>query len=376
MALKATLFPIMPEKPFIIDSHCDLAWNMQTYGRDYTRSAAETRQLEKGSDTPETNGDSLIGWSDYLRGRVALVFSTLFASPARARMGAWDKVVYSDYEEAHRIYLDQLNLYRQLTDSKPDHFRLILNTTDLRFHMQEWQSPEEKDHPVGLLPLMEGADAVRSPAELEEWYSLGLRLIGLAWAGTRYAGGTREPGPLTEDGRRLLKTMSSFNFTLDLSHMDEQSALEALDLYEGPLVASHANCLALLPNFPTNRHLSDRVIRGLIERDGIIGIIPVNSFLKSGWSRSRGSRREEVPLDVAAAHMDHVCQLAGDARHVGLGTDFDGGFGLQSVPPEIDTIADLQKLVPLLVARGYSESDAAYILGGNWLNFLEKNLPS
>jgi membrane dipeptidase len=376
VALNATLFPTMSEKPFIIDSHCDLAWNMQTYGRDYTRSAAETRRLEKGSAVPESNGDSLIGWPDYQRGRVALVFSTLFASPARARMGAWDTVVYSDYEEAHRLYLDQLHLYRQLADSKPDHFRLILNTKDLRHHMDEWGSPEKKDHPVGLLPLMEGADAIRSPAELEEWYSLGLRLIGLAWAGTRYAGGTREPGPLTEEGRRLLKAMASFNFTLDLSHMDEQSALEALDLYEGPLAASHANCLALLPNFPTNRHLSDRVMRGLIERDGVIGIIPVNSFLKSGWSLSRGGRRDEVTLDVVAAHLDHVCQLAGDARHVGLGTDFDGGFGLQSVPPELDTIADLQKLVPLLVARGYSESDAAYILGGNWLNFLEKNLPS
>jgi len=205
---------------------------------------------------------------------------------------------------------------------------------------------------------------------------MGLRLIGLSWAGTRYAGGTREPGPLTEDGRRLVKAMMNYNFTLDLSHMDEQSALESLDLYNGPIVASHSNCLALLPNFPTNRHLSDRVIRGVIERDGVIGIVPFNAFLKSGWSRAKGSAREEVPLDVVAAHMDHVCQLAGDARHVGIGSDYDGGFGLQSVPPEIDTIADLQKLIPLLIARGYSESDTANILGSNWLNFLEKNLPS
>ena len=364
------------EKPFIIDSHCDLAWNMQTYGRSYTRSAAETRQLEKGTRIPESNGDSLIGWPDYQRGRVAIVFSTLFASPLRTKTGDWDQAVYSDYGEAHRIYLDQLRLYHQLADSKPDHFRLILNTKDLRGHMNEWQAPEKKNRPVGLIPLMEGADGIRSTDELDEWYELGLRLIGLAWAGTRYSGGTREPGPLTEDGRHLLKAMADFNFTLDLSHMDEQSVLEALDLYEGPIAASHANCLALLPNFPTNRHLSDRVIRGVIERDGIIGIVPLNSFLKTGWSRAKGSPREEVPLDVVAAHMDHVCQLAGDARHVGIGSDFDGGFGVQSVPPEIDTVADLQKLVPLLVARGHSDLDAANILGGNWLNFLEKNLPS
>jgi len=363
-------------KPFIIDSHCDLAWNMQNFGRDYTRSAAETRQLEKETAVPENNGDSLIGWPDYQRGRVAIVFSTLYASPRRSKMGDWDRTVYSNYEEAHRIYLEQLQLYHQLTDSMPDHFRFVLNTRELRAHMQDWGSPEKEKHPVGLIPLMEGADGIRSTDELDEWYELGLRLIGLSWAGTRYAGGTREPGPLTEDGRRLLKAMTDFNFTLDLSHMDEQSVLEALDLYEGPIVATHANCLSLLPNFPTNRHLSDRVIRGVIERDGIIGIVPLNSFLKTGWSRAKGSAREEVLLDVVAAHMDHVCQLAGDARHVGIGSDFDGGFGVQSVPPEIDTIADLQKLVPLLIAHGYSESDAANILGGNWLHFLEKNLPS
>ncbi len=101
----------------------------------------------------------------------------------------------------------------------------------------------------------------------------------------------------------------------------------------------------------------------------------MNGFLKTDWKRS-SSRREEVPLDAVAAHIDHVCQLAGDALHAGIGSDFDGGFGLQSVPPEIDTVADLQKLIPLLVARGYSETDAANILGGNWLNFLQKSLPS
>jgi membrane dipeptidase len=224
--------------------------------------------------------------------------------------------------------------------------------------------------------LMEGADGIRDVDELGEWHGLGLRLIGLAWSGTRYSGGTRQPGPLTDDGRRLLRAMADFNFALDLSHMDEQSALEALDLYEGPIAATHVNCLALLPDFPTNRHFSDRVLRGLIQRGGVIGNVPLNSFLKSGWSPTNGSRREEVPLDALAAHLDHVCQLAGDSLHAGIGSDFDGGFGVQSVPPEIDTVADLQKLVPLLRARGYSEPDAANILGLNWTHFLEKNLPS
>jgi membrane dipeptidase len=362
--------------PLIVDSHCDLAWNMLNFGRDYTRSAAETRLLEKGSLAADKNGDTLIGWPDYQRGQVAVVFSTLFAAPIRSKEGEWDKLCYSTFDQARRLYLDQIHLYRELADSKPDFFRLITNARELRQHLADWQDPAKEQRPVGLVVLMEGADAIRSVDELSEWYDLGLRLIGLAWSGTRYAGGTREPGPLTEDGRRLLRSMADFNLVLDLSHMDEQSALEALDLYEGPIVATHVNCLALLPNFPTNRHFSDRVLRGIIQRGGLVANVPLNSFLKTGWVRKNGSRREEVPLDMLAAHIDHVCQLAGDSLHAGIGSDFDGGFGLQSVPPEIDTVADLQKLIPLLRARGYSDSDAANILGLNWTHFLEKNLPS
>ena len=370
---KVRFFVIMT---LIIDSHCDLAWNMLNFGRDYTRSASETRQIEKDGFVPQRNGDSLVGWSDYQRGQVVIVFSTLFASPIRAKVGDWDKVCYSTCDEAHRLYMDQLRLYHQLADSKPDRFRLLSNAKDLRAHMAEWQTLSEGGHPVGLVPLMEGADGICNLDELAKWHELGLRVIGLAWAGTRYAGGTREPGPLTEAGRRLLKAMADFNFTLDLSHMDEQAALEALDFYTGPVIATHVNCLALLPGFSSNRHFSDHTLYRIIERGGVIGIVPFNTFLKTGWKRQGGSRRAEVPLDVVAAHIDHVCQLAGDAFHAGIGSDFDGGFGLQSVPPEIDTIADLQKLMPLLVARGYSETDAANIMGGNWLNFLEKNLPS
>ncbi len=349
---------------------------MINFGRDYTRSAAETRALEKGSLAAMQYGDTLVGWPDYQRGQVAVVFSTLFASPVRHREGEWDKIAYASYEQAHRLYRQQLDVYRELFDSKPDCFRLISNKRELQGHLAEWRDPARERRPVGLVMLMEGADGIRSVDELPEWYDLGLRLIGLSWAGTRYAGGTREPGPLTEDGRRLLRAMASFNFGLDLSHMDEQAALEALDLYQGPIMASHVNCLALLPGFPTNRHFPDRVLRGIIERDGVIGNMPLNSFLKTGWNRKMGSRREEVSLDVLVAHIDHVCQLAGDSRHVGIGSDFDGGFGVQSVPPEIDTIADLQKLVPLLRARGYSEEDAAHILGLNWLGYLEKNVLS
>lgn len=360
----------------IVDSHEDLAWNIHSFGRDYTRAARETRALEAGSIAVEKNGDTLLGWPDYQRGRVAVVFATLFASPARHLVGDWERVSYpdTDYAAAHRLYWTQLETYHRLADSHPDKFRLLASRVDLGGLLDNWHSLAD-GHPVGLLPLMEGADGVRSPSELAEWWNFGLRAIGLAWAGTRYCGGTKEPGPLTDEGRALLKAMADFPFTLDLSHMDEPAALEALDFYAGPVIATHGNCLALLPNYATNRQFSDRVLRGVIERGGVIGLVPFNTFLKVGWLRANGSLREEVSLASLADHIDHVCQLAGNTNHAGIGSDFDGGFGLQSVPPEIDTIADLHKLADFLQPRGYSDTDIDAILGGNWLRHLQESLP-
>jgi membrane dipeptidase len=157
--------------------------------------------------------------------------------------------------------------------------------------------------------------------------------------------------------------------------MDEPAAAEALDRYEGPVVATHVNCLSLVPGYESNRLFSDRMLHEIIERDGVVGITPFNGYLKAGWTM-RKSRREEVPLNVFVNHIDHICQLAGNSQHAGIGSDFDGGFGLQSVPPEIDSIADIQNLVPLLKARGYSDADIENIFGGNWITRLRKELPS
>ena len=363
--------------PLIIDAHQDLAWNMLTYGRDYTRSVMETRRLEAGSTAVARNGESTIGWPEYQRGQVAVIFSTLFAAPAKSKE-ALDTVWYKDPNTAHRLYRNQIDLYRKLADSHPDKFRLISSTPQLDSVIKHWSTPEQngEGHPVGLIYLMEGAEGIRSPDELAEWWDLGLRIIGLAWAGTRFCGGTGEPGPLTTEGRRLLSAMADHNFILDLSHMDEAAAFESLDRYEGPIIATHANCAALMQGASSNRHLPDRVIHGLIERNGVIGLIPFNTFLKVGWKAANGSRREEVPLDTLIAHIDHICQLAGNSLHAGIGSDFDGGFGLQSIPPELDSIADLQLIGTKLLQRGYTESDAANILGGNWLRFLREHLPA
>jgi membrane dipeptidase len=361
--------------PLLVDAHQDLAWNILTFGRDYTLPAVETRLREQGTLAPQYNGDTLLGWPDYQRGRVAVVFSTLYAAPARHKLGEWDSQCYATAEEAHLRYRLQMETYERLVGDHPTQFRLIKRRADLKAILTDWQQtePVEQEHPVGLVILMEGAEGVREPAELEEWYERGVRIIGLAWAGTRFSGGTHEPGPLTPEGYALLERMAEFNLTLDLSHMDEKAALQALDFYPGPIIASHANALSMVKGSESNRHLTDRLIQGLLGRGGTIGIVPFNSFLRPGWKES--GERASVTLDYVIAQIDYICQMAGDALHVGLGSDFDGGFGLQSVPAEVDTIADLRKIIPLLAQKGYTEADMTAILGGNWLDYLQSTLP-
>jgi membrane dipeptidase len=374
----------------IVDGHEDLAWNILTFNRDYTLSVADSRRLQAGSALHQKSDDTLLGWPEYQEGQVAVVFATLFVPPARKTEGDWETQYYLDPQQANRLYRAQIDVYQRLEENHTEKFRLIKTLDQLDELLSIWQKSEQSQeksgnlaggqdfhgsdgNPVGLVMLMEGAEGVRAPGELEEWWQLGVRLIGPAWAGTRFCGGTHEPGAMTKAGYALLEAMSGFGFTLDISHMDEKAVLQALDFYPGSIVASHANALSLLKGSDSNRHLSDRVIQGLLERDGIIGVLPVNKFLNPEWKRN--SPRELVSIQKVVDQIDYICQMAGDAFHVALGSDFDGGFGLQSVPSEIDSIADLQKLIPLLAARGYPVDAIAAIMGGNWLRHLRSSLP-
>lgn len=362
----------------IIDSHEDLAWNIVNLDRDYTRSAYETRKAEAGTPIPAFNGNTLLGWPQYIEGRVAVVFGTLYCGPKRLDQGKFPVRVYETPQEAHRCYHENLDAYRRLADEHPDHFHLLMDQSELADHLSKWTAftseTQEKAPPVGIVVLMEGAEGIRQPAEVERWYEWGVRLIGPAWAGNQYCGGIREPGPLTKQGHELLDHMANLGMVLDISHMDHQSARQSLDTYKGQVIASHANAESLIRGIPINRHLKDETIEQLIERGGVMGIVPLNGFLDWEW-RDHGGR-SAMSLDHYIAQIDHVCQLAGNTRHVALGTDFDGGFGVESVPAEIDTIADLQKLAPRLSEKGYNEEDIARIFNKNWLRILENNLPA
>jgi len=349
----------------IVDGHEDIAWNALVLGRDVRRSALETRRLEEGTGVPRRNGLCMVGLPEWLAGGVAVVLGTIFVEPARR--GSAEPHTYTTAEEAYALGQAQLDFYHRLTD-ECDQIALIGNRADLDGVLASWENETPQ---VGIVPLMEGADPVREPAEAEEWFERGVRLVCLSWkAGSRYAGGNAVPGPLTDAGRELLAVMADLGLILDVSHLAEEAFFEAVDRYEGRAVATHANPRARVAG---PRQLSNEMIRRLAERDGVIGIVPFNRFLRPGWTG--GDPKHTVTLADVAAAVDHVCQVVGDAAHVGLGSDFDGGFGAESAPAEIDTVADLARIGPALAEMGYGEENIAAVLGGNWLHLLRAALP-
>lgn len=361
--------------PFILDAHQDLAYNMTVLGRDYRLPNAETRLRDRQSGNEAYfGGGSLLGLPEYNAANVGLVFGTLFSVPERRRNPNFQgEQYYSTPKEAHRIYWDQLAFYHKLAETQSDAFRIVLTKQDLKNHLELWQTQKESLKPLGIVPLMEGAEGILDLDELPAWWEHGLRIIGLAWAGNRFCGGTREPGKLTAVGKDLIRAMAEIGFVLDLSHMDEPAALECLDIYPGHIIASHANASRLVKGYNSNRLLSDEVISKLIARDGLIGVAPINAFLNAEWIEDGG--KPAISLRLVAEQIDYICQIAGDVRHIGLGTDFDGGLGVEKVPAEIDTIADLPRLFPFLEELGYDSEEIERIASGNFLDMIETTLP-
>jgi membrane dipeptidase len=365
---------------FIVDAHQDIAYNALEWGRDLRRSVAETRALEAREHPDYCREDAqggicMVGLPELRRGGVAIVFGTLFAYPL---VGVGKGVnpryrltqSYRDPDGAWPVAREQLDYYRRLAQEAG--VWLLLTQEDLERFIGAWSQSNGADpqRPFGIVPLMEGADAVRRPEEAEDWFAAGLRVLGLAWAhGSRYCGGNGRPGPLTPEGRRLLHHMQRVGLVLDTSHLAEESFWQALEQFEGTVIASHSNCRALVDS---PRHLSDAMIRAIAERGGVIGIAPINPFLYANWKRSQPFA---VSLRRVVEHIDHVCQLTGSANHVGIGSDLDGGFGRDETPEELETVADFPRLAEALAAAGYAQEDVVRIMGGNWLRLLERVLP-
>jgi membrane dipeptidase len=248
----------------------------------------------------------------------------------------------------------------------------IRNWQELEVHLAHWNAGEDKTQKaIGFILSLEGADSIVNLDYLEKAYGYGLRALGPGHYGPgRYAFGTDASAPLSQQGKDLLRKMDELGIILDATHLCDLAFWDALDLFQGPVWASHNNCRALVDH---NRQFSDEMIKALIARGAVIGGVFDAWMLSPGWIRGKSTPKERnVTLATVLDHLDHICQLAGNADHIGIGSDLDGAFGKEQCPADLDSIADLQKIPTLLQQRGYSPVDIEKVMHGNWLRFLKK----
>jgi len=357
----------------LFDAHLDLAMNALHWNRDLTRTVAEIRETERGMEQKGRCAGT-VALPDMRAADVGICVATLIARvsfPGNPLPG------YHSPETAAAVAHGQLAYYRIL-EAAGD-LRLIGDAAELEACAAEWLSSSTGRHggtegendrrPIGVILSMEGADPILSPDHLGEWWEAGLRAIGPTHYGvSRYACGTDACGGLSELGRPLLRAMEEIGMLLDVTHLCDESFWEAMEVFGGRVLASHQNSRSLVPG---GRQFTDEQMRAVIERDGVIGAALDAWMLQPGWVRGV-TTNESLTLEAVAAQIDHVCQLAGDARHAAIGSDLDGGYGTEQCPRDLNTIADLQRIPDLLRARGYKEEDIAAIMHGNWLRFFRE----
>lgn len=352
---------------FIIDAHLDLSMNALEWNRDLRQPVSYLRERETGMTDKPDRGRGTVSLPDLRRGNVGLVVATQIAryvAPGNTLPG------WQSPEQAWAQTQGQRHWY--IAMEAAGEMVQIRDCAGLERHLTRWQDGTPNDQkPVGYILTLEGADSLITPAYVERAYGYGLRAIGPAHYGSgRYAPGTDATGFMGVAGRELLSKMERFNIILDATHLCDDSFWEALEHFNGPVWASHTNCRALVNH---NRQFSDDQIRALIERDAVIGGALDAWMLVPGWVRGQSTPKGmNCGLDTLLNHFDHICQLAGNARHIGIGSDLDGAFGTEQSPYDLDTIADLQTIPALLQKRGYTDADIQNVMHGNWLRFLRR----
>ncbi|MEO0964293.1 MAG: membrane dipeptidase [Planctomycetota bacterium] len=363
----------------IFDGHLDLAMNALQFERDLRRPLDETRQREQGVD--DGRGVATVTLPGMRQAGVRACVATLLArakpwvDPARSLKRSTDD--WPDPSMAHAVAHGMLAYYRCL--ERQGEIAIVRDATDL-----DRLTP---DGPIGVIVTLEGADPVLDPDDLHRWHDAGLRTLSLAHFGrSHHAHGTpsTDPanphdvdGPLTDLGRATLDAMHDLGMPLDLTHLSDRSFAEAFDRFPGRVYASHSACRAIVGNndqVHPQRNLTDDQLRAILDRDGVVGLPLFNAFLQPGYTEASGPA--DCPVARFADHARRVCDLVGDADHVALGSDLDGGFGREHTPDAIDSVADLPRLADALQAAGFTADEAEGVLSGNWHRFWRAGLPA
>jgi membrane dipeptidase len=351
---------------FIIDAHLDLAMNAMEWNRDLKLPVADLRERERGMQDKPDRERNTVSLPALREGKAGLVVATQIARYVKrgSELPGWNSP-----EQAWAQTQAQLAWYQAMENA--GEMLQIKDRAALETQIRLWEDETitDKDKPVGFILSLEGADSLINISYLEKAYGYGLRALGPAHYGPgRYAGGTGTEDGFSEAGKSLLKEMAALNMILDITHLTDLAFSQAMEIYAGPVWASHHNCRALVKN---QRQLTDDQIRILISRGAVIGGVMDAWMLTEGWIRGVSiPKATGTGLNRLIDQYDHICQLAGNADHIAIGSDLDGAFGTEQSPYDLDTIADLQKLPGLLKQRGYTTENIQQILHGNWLRFL------
>nr|WP_067053950.1 membrane dipeptidase [Mucilaginibacter sp. L294] len=350
---------------FIIDAHLDLSMNALEWNRDLTRPVAELNQREEGLTDKPDRAKAVVSLPELRKGNIGLVVATQigrYVAPGNTLPG------WHSPEQAWAQTQGQLAWYKAMEDA--GEMVQINNLETLEDHLELWAGEDPfLQKPVGYILSLEGADSIIDVGYLESSYQNGLRALGPAHYGPgRYANGTDATGKMGQNGLDLLKEMERLNIILDATHLCDDAFWQALDNFNGHVWASHNNCRALVNH---NRQYSDEMIKALVDRGAVIGAALDAWMMVPNWVRGQSTPRQmNCNLEVMVNHIDHICQIAGSALHVGMGTDLDGAFGREQCPYDLETIADMQKVPQLLQKRGYTDADINNMMHGNWLRFL------
>lgn len=379
---------------FILDAHLDLAWNAMSFDRDQTLPVDTLRAREAGM-TGSSRGKCTTSLPEMRQAAVGICLATLLARalPAPGLQTAYAESTIGSRQRGELILREDLDFANQTiccaaAQAQLAYYRMLEYDGELRFlrtaqdlaqSAQEWRqwlhkgaASGEPAPRIGIILSMEGADPIRTVDETPKWFENGLRTACLAHYGpSAYAMGTGGDGPLTPAGVELVKEFDRLGILLDLVHTGDTAIEQALAICSRPVFVSHGNCRALVPH---DRQLSDDQIRQIAARDGVIGVVLDAWMIAKDFARG-GDRSQNPTLEHLALHVDHICQLTGTSRHVGIGSDLDGGFGYEQTPVEVTTIGDLQQFGDILSRRGYAGDTIDAIFHGNFLRFFLENLP-
>lgn len=296
----------------------------------------------------------------------------------------------------------QIDAVRALAEKHPETWQLALTAADVRRAAGAGK--------LAALMGLEGGYAIDDRTEnVERYYRMGVRYMSPAWSvSTNWAGSSGdEVGKtrgLNDFGKEVIRQMNRLGMMVDVSHVSDKTFWDIVNTSTKPVIATHSGCRAIAD---VPRNLTDEMIVALAKTGGVVNVIFYPEHIEPGWSEKKKQvdaqisslvqrASAEEPGDVARKklardqvrtaeyakrlpavtvsrivdHIDHIVKLVG-INHVGIGSDFDG---VQAVPADMKSVADLPNLTAELLRRGYTEADIEKILGGNMLRVMEETI--